>query len=175
MELGATVCVPREPRCLLCPLRGSCEARARGLERELPRIGAKKPPREVSRAALVARDARGAVLLARRKPDGLFGGMWEPPSIDASADDDASALAPRFAATLGSLRVTALEHIGSITHVLTHRKMHVDILSARVSDPQSRALSPIGSHEYDALDFVTDIKSRGITTLAKKILARARE
>ena len=87
MELGATVCVPRDPRCLVCPVREACRGRELGLERELPRMKAKRKPRLQRRWALVAR--RGSsVLLGQRNPDGRFGGLWEPPSIDVNSEDE---------------------------------------------------------------------------------------
>jgi A/G-specific adenine glycosylase len=81
MELGATVCLPREPRCDVCPVRTLCEGRAQGIEKDLPIAKKKKPPREVSMLALVSRRGQ-SVLLARRRSGGLFGGLWEPPMIE---------------------------------------------------------------------------------------------
>ena len=79
MELGATLCTPRAPRCGECPLAEWCVARKRGVQEQRPRPKARKPvPEEdVETAVVVARD--GAVLLVRRPEDGLLGGMWEPP------------------------------------------------------------------------------------------------
>ena len=65
MELGATVCVPREPRCLVCPVREACEARRLGKERELPVVVAKARQKQQSMVALVVRRG-GEVLLAQR-------------------------------------------------------------------------------------------------------------
>lgn len=97
MELGATVCTPRVPRCRDCPLFAVCRARQRGLENELPRIAAKERPVERSLAALVVRTSSG-VLLARRHEGGLFGGLWEPPAVGldpAAADGAETAPKPR--------------------------------------------------------------------------------
>lgn len=171
MELGATVCAPREPRCLVCPARDLCAARARGVERELPKLRAKAKPRPVRRAALVL-VGRDGVLLARRTPDGTFGAMWEPPSIDVDADvADAAAAAwarPRFAELVGR-RVGSLEACGDLVHVLSHRRMHVLVFRAPLG-PRVRAARVDG--EYDAVEPVDPraIGNRGTTTLARKIL-----
>src|SRR5262249_4789805 len=81
MELGATVCTPRSPRCESCRVRGECEGRALGIEQGLPIAAKKKAPREMDMVALVSR-RRGDVLLGLRKADGLFGGLWEPPMVE---------------------------------------------------------------------------------------------
>jgi A/G-specific adenine glycosylase len=162
MELGATICVPREPRCLLCPARAHCGAYDQGKTAELPRLARKTRPVPVHRAALVAETPRGLVL-ARRRPEGLFGGMWEPPSLDAGGD-----LRERFSALLG-VKLGELEPRGSITHVLSHRRMQVDVHAVRLRSFRDRAHA---SDEYDAME-AGDLDGRGATTLARKILARA--
>jgi A/G-specific adenine glycosylase len=193
MELGATVCTPREPRCLICPARDVCAARARGLEHELPRLKAKKAPIPVRRAALVLHvtdeTAGPAILLARRRQGGLFGGLWEPPSIELpdEATDPADVVAfagPRFAAWLAGKRALDLEPRGVVTHVLSHRRMHVEVLGAALRSARLASL-PKDHAEYDALELApqqaderggaqrTALASRGTSTLARKILARA--
>lgn len=82
MELGATVCTPRTPRCGACPWAEGCVARRAGRQREIP--GAK---RGVERRALfvgvvLAIDARGRRLVERRPEGGLWGGLWQAPSLE---------------------------------------------------------------------------------------------
>ncbi len=78
MDLGATVCVPRAPRCHLCPVAAFCAARRRGLEGELP---VRPPRRELPHydvtAGVIWRDGR--VLIAQRPAEGMLGGLWEFP------------------------------------------------------------------------------------------------
>ena len=174
MELGATVCVPREPRCEACPVELYCEARARGIAAELPRLKSKAPPVPVRRAALVC-VRNGRVLLARRHTAGTFGGMWEPPSIDVALDrEDVVSWAPsRFATLLGAgVRVGSLEQRGTITHVLSHRRMRVDVLQGAVSPGPTSA--PVAG-DYDRIEWVLlgELAQRGMTTLARKILRAA--
>lgn len=80
MDLGATVCTPRKPRCLLCPLADGCAAHAAGIAETLPARAAKadKPTRRGVAFWLTNPD--GAILLRRRPPSGLLGGMMEVPS-----------------------------------------------------------------------------------------------
>src|SRR3546814_4813083 len=79
MDLGATVGLPRGPKCLLCPLESACRARAAGVAEALPRRQPKaaKPTR---RAAAFWLQAPGGEILLRRRPEqGLLGGMMEVP------------------------------------------------------------------------------------------------
>jgi A/G-specific adenine glycosylase len=75
MDLGATICTPRNPACAICPLMKFCRAHALGLAPDLPRKAAKAPKPERSGFVYVARRADGAVLLERRPDRGLLGGM----------------------------------------------------------------------------------------------------
>jgi A/G-specific adenine glycosylase len=173
MELGATVCTPREPRCLLCPLKGACAARARGLLHELPRLRAKPKPRPEARVALVAHVGE-RVLLGRRREDERFGGMWEPPSAIGA---DAGALASVLAAPPKDPR-----EAGRVRHVLSHRALDVRVFVARLarapklaSRSRARAGGEPSAQAYEALELVlpADLHARGITTLAKKVLRAA--
>ena len=80
MDLGATLCLPRRPRCGACPWADSCRARAEGMAETLP-VKAPKQQRPVRRGiAYWTEDGAGHVLLRRRPEAGLLGGMMEVPS-----------------------------------------------------------------------------------------------
>jgi A/G-specific adenine glycosylase len=80
MDLGATICSPRSPSCMICPLADHCAGRAQGIAERLP-AKAPKTERPIRYgAAFVALSSDGAVLLRKRPPKGLLGGMLEPPS-----------------------------------------------------------------------------------------------
>jgi A/G-specific adenine glycosylase len=88
MELGATVCTPRQPLCLACPLAQDCRARLLGLQDALPVKLERPAPLEVAEAcALVERDGR--YLIVRRAPGGLWAGFWEFPTIHVAGADPA--------------------------------------------------------------------------------------
>lgn len=77
MELGATVCVPRNPKCTDCPLRTNCRAHALGAVEKFPERAPRMPtPERIVLTALV-RHADGRLLLGQRPHDGLLGGLWE--------------------------------------------------------------------------------------------------
>ena len=80
MDLGATVCTPRNPGCLTCPWRDACQAQARGLAESLPRRAPKRPRPLRHGVSFWLMRADGAVLLRRRPDHGLLGGMIELPT-----------------------------------------------------------------------------------------------
>lgn len=85
MELGATICTPRRPRCGECPLAKWCKASQRGVAEELPARRKKRAPVSVTIAAAVLLDARDRTLLVRQN-GGLFAGMWQFPAIEVRRD-----------------------------------------------------------------------------------------
>jgi A/G-specific adenine glycosylase len=97
MELGATVCRPRGPRCAACPLAGLCLARRRGTveRRPTPRRRGQVPVFRVGTAILSSR--KGRVLLARRPESGLLGGTWEFPGVIAARRENPAEAARRAA------------------------------------------------------------------------------
>ncbi len=166
MELGATVCTPRSPACETCPLAKLCRARAEGRVAELPVLSPKVAPRGQRVQAIVATDRAGRLVLARRRPDGLFGGLWEPPSVDGP---------PRARARLRAwLPVGTLKRAGTVEHVLSHRKLSVDVMRADLTGSLDPAALPADSG-YDAAKLVkeADLDTLGISTLARKVLAAA--
>ena len=93
MDLGATICTPRDPRCLLCPVAAECVARAQGNPARLPVKAAKKAkPQRIGTAFWIERD--GQVWLVRRAGKGMLGGMRALPDDGWRAGADGSGDAP---------------------------------------------------------------------------------
>jgi A/G-specific adenine glycosylase len=85
MDLGATICVPKNPRCLICPVMKFCKARQNGTQDRRPVMKPKKEvPHYVHAAGVIIE--RGRVLLAQRPSKGLLAGMWEFPNGRVSGD-----------------------------------------------------------------------------------------
>lgn len=83
MELGATICTPRAPKCGGCPVGGLCAARKLGVQDRIPR--AKRPGRvaAVFHDVLVLRDRRGRVLIEQRPARGLWAGLWQIVTVES--------------------------------------------------------------------------------------------
>lgn len=166
MDLGATVCTPRKPKCVICPLMAQCQARALGIAEELPAREAKanKPTRHA--IAFVALRPDGAMLLRRREEKGMLGGMMEVPTTAWRAArwtlDEAQAQAPVKAAPRSRWRQLP----GIVRHGFTHFDFEIVVAVARVS--ASAAGSATG--RWVSLDALSD---QALPTVMKKIIAHA--
>jgi A/G-specific adenine glycosylase len=128
MDLGAAICTPKRPSCLMCPLQRDCHGHAKGIEGTLPlKPGKAERPSRFGVAFLALRED-GHVLLRRRPEAGLLGGMLEVPSTEWLSDwiaaDEALAGAPVKA---GWWPVP-----GSVTHTFTHFKLELMVYRALV-------------------------------------------
>lgn len=122
MDLGATVCTPRRPVCALCPLTGSCAARAAGLAEALPRKAPKAARPVRAGTAYVALREDGAVMVETRPETGLLGGMLGLPGTDwAVGPPEAMPPVP-----------CAWRAAGTTRHVFTHFTLALDVRAAWV-------------------------------------------
>ncbi len=138
MDLGATVCTPKSPACVICPWAEACEGRKLGIAETLPRK-AKKIETPLRRGvAFWMMRADGCVALRRRPPKGLLGGMTEVPGSDwraaAWTDQEAKAAAP--------LKVRWRVLPGLVSHTFTHFRLEVAVHTADLTAAQARKLGP---------------------------------
>jgi A/G-specific adenine glycosylase len=124
MDLGATVCVPGAPKCVLCPLITGCQGRdhAETLPRKKPKKA--KPTRRGSAFWITRPD--GAVLLRRRAETGLLGGMMEFPSTEWAEQQSTD-----YAQTGLTLRITEFQKVGEIRHTFTHFHLELNVYVAQ--------------------------------------------
>ncbi|MDH3230592.1 MAG: A/G-specific adenine glycosylase [Alphaproteobacteria bacterium] len=128
MDLGATVCTPRNPKCMLCPWRDACKGRE--MADSLPRR-APKPERPLRRGvAFWITRPDGTVLLRRRPDSGLLGGMIETPSTEWREGPMPSAAAARRTAPLPARDWRELP--GTVAHGFTHFRLELAVLAGRV-------------------------------------------
>jgi len=147
MELGATVCTPRNPDCAHCPLRKLCAGRDEPEKYPAPRRRPDRPLLEWKALALTRKD--GAVLLARRPADALFARLWDlPPERPAG------------------IRIQGrLQDRGRVEQTLTHREVRVAIWTARASGtPASSEVRWVAPEGLSGL---------GLSSLARKSLRKA--
>jgi A/G-specific adenine glycosylase len=163
MELGATVCTPTHPACGSCPLETRCQAARHGRVAELPRLAPKKPPRALACVALVARGRGGRLWLGRRVPEGLFGGLWEPPLVEAN---DVAGARPLLQSHGLGIRA-ALEECGQVSHVLSHRRLSVRVVRAAASAVNAPR-RPSGPYDLLGWRRLGDV---ALSRLAQKVLS----
>jgi A/G-specific adenine glycosylase len=130
MELGATVCLPRAPRCPACPVRARCRAHASGRVAAFPPVVARRRTERVRRAvALIERSGR---LLLVRRDGALLGGLWEPPGVDLADGVPARRALAVALARLG-LRARLAPTGRTVHHTITHRAIEVEVWRARLT------------------------------------------
>ncbi len=126
MELGATVCRPQSPTCLVCPVNMFCEAFHAACQDEFPYRRKTKPVPEHYIAAGVIHKA-SELLIIQRPLDGLLGGLWEFPNGQITEDETPEQACIRHIADVVNLSVTNLKYLTSVKHAFTHFKIVVDV------------------------------------------------
>ena len=137
MELGALVCIPRNPRCGECPWREVCIANQRADQASFPWRKAAEPPRQVAVFTGILLQG-GRALAVQRSARGLLAGMWEFPSVEildppAAALDAADLLCARFRELGLDASVQAEWH--SLTHIFSHRQWQMKIFLCQCREP----------------------------------------
>jgi A/G-specific adenine glycosylase len=140
MDLGATVCTPRTPACVSCPLRGLCKAKGLGLQEQLP-VAKKKPT--LSHKCMIAailRDRKKRMLVVQRPHSGLLGGLWKFPGGERGAKESAEdALARTVREELG-VSVRAIKTIASVKHAYTHFRVTFHVYRCAVVRGRPKSL-----------------------------------
>ncbi len=169
MELGATVCTPRSPRCLACPLVKRCAGRAAGDPETLPVKAARKAPRRLeAAAALLVR--RGRALAVRRPPRGLLGGLWELPGGDlAPRERPAEGLIRALRERVG-LRVSGARQLGAVEHEFTHRRLRLHVFQCDTPEGRVR-LDGFDAHRWLAPAGLAELPQGAVTRKALELLA----
>jgi A/G-specific adenine glycosylase len=147
MDLGATICIPKNPRCLLCPLMKTCESRKNGTQDVRPVLKPKKATPHYIHVAAVIID-RGCVLLSQRSPNGLLGGMWEFPN--ARVEENPAKELTKVLNAAFNLKVKRKDALGVIQHAYTHFKVTVHAFRCECdSIPKNKNLKWVRVIELD--------------------------
>jgi len=131
MDLGATVCLPRAPRCAVCPLGSDCVAGRAGDPARFPPPRARAARREDAVTMLILEHG-ARILLEKRPPSGIWGGLWCLPQMGADADP-----VPLCAGRFGAHDLE-VETLPLLVHDFTHLRLHIHPLRIRV-----RRLAPL--------------------------------
>ena len=126
MELGATVCRPQSPTCLVCPVNVFCEAFHTARQNEFPYRRETKPtPERHLAVGVIYRDDK--VLITQRQLDGLLGGLWEFPGGQLAEGETAETACVRHIAEVVNLSVSNVRYLTRVRHAYTHFKVVVDV------------------------------------------------
>lgn len=116
MELGATVCLPRHPRCQDCPVRMFCKAKVLGLQEQIPSPRTTRTLPVVQRTVYCIKRQDGRYLIEQRPPAGRWAGMWQFITIDPEANDSLPPV----------IRITQLVRFH---HTLSHRRYEFTVFT----------------------------------------------
>jgi A/G-specific adenine glycosylase len=160
MDLGATICTPKNPACALCPWQQNCRGLAEGKATTLPRKAPKAGiPTRLGHAFVVVRD--GKELLLRRRPEtGLLGGMMEVPG---SAWQEQALRQPLGDAPL---QLPWRKRPGVVEHTFTHFHLRVTVWTADLAESSTAPLDP----SYYWVD-LADVDGEALPTVMRKIIA----
>jgi A/G-specific adenine glycosylase len=163
MDLGATICTPRSPNCLICPWAEHCAARRLGIQETLPRRKEKAAVPTRYGAAFWIERPDGAVLLRRRPEKGLLGGMMEVPSTPwlSAALSDAGSHAP--------IKATWRKLSATVEHTFTHFHLELAILRAETIGGE---IPGEGTYRWVGRD---DLDGEALPTVMRKVVAAARQ
>ena len=153
MDLGATICTPRNPSCMICPLQKVCAAAKAGNPGIYPFKSPKKTKPQRVGAAFVARNGRREILLRKRKDTGLLAGMSEVPTSawNSNLDGTTGLEAAPFAADW--------KRCGVVRHVFTHFELELAVYRADTD------VSPPPGHWW-----TKDYRAEALPTLMKKVI-----
>ena len=142
MEIGALLCAPRQPKCRQCPLRGNCRAFNNAMTDDYPKRLAKRPvPLRPMVAGVVFKNDR--VLITRRQPEGLLGGLWEFPGGEIQTGESAPAACRRLMQRTVALDTTSGRYLTRVRHAYTHFKITLDVYCCQWVSGRVRRDGPV--------------------------------
>ena len=139
MDLGAMVCTPRRPACERCPLTAECAAYLHGTQALRPLRRERRPLPERAAAAAVIRRGR-TVLIARRPPGGLLGGLWEFPGGKAEPGESIDETLRRELREELAIEIDLIDSLGRFDHTYTHFRISVYAFECRMKGGRPKLL-----------------------------------
>ncbi|WP_026690864.1 A/G-specific adenine glycosylase [Alteribacter aurantiacus] len=153
MELGALICTPKSPSCLICPVQQHCSAREEGVQDLLPVKAKKKPPKTKAMKAVVLQNSSGQVLIERRPDTGLLAKLWQFPNCED--DSPKGEELQRYLAEREVSAPKALENVQHVRHVFSHIVWEIDVFTGVVPEEGKlpETLKWVNKEEVDKYPF----------------------
>lgn len=131
MDLGATLCTPKNPDCLRCPWQSDCRAYALNLQLELPMSESRSPlPHKAIGVAVIWND-QGQILIDRRRQEGLLGGLWEFPGGKIEPGETVEACIRREIQEELAIDVEVGDRLITIDHAYSHFRVTLNVHHCR--------------------------------------------
>jgi A/G-specific adenine glycosylase len=134
-DLGATVCLPVNPQCLICPVRPGCAAFRAGRQNEFPQRTRPAPMTPQTDVAAVLRDDEGRVLMVRRPDKGVWAGMWELPRATLAEEEAPEAGVRRAVRDLLGVDATVGDLAAMLKHTVMRRAITLRAYRAAAAQP----------------------------------------
>ncbi|GAE95131.1 A/G-specific adenine glycosylase [Gracilibacillus boraciitolerans JCM 21714] len=125
MELGALICTPKSPSCLLCPIQGHCRAYHDGVEQTLPIKTKKTKKSSHTYFALVMEDDAGNFILEQRPEQGLLAQLWQFPMVDTKQVDPSHL--SLFVEEKYQVQIKSIENLNPVKHIFSHLTWFLDV------------------------------------------------
>lgn len=142
MDLGATVCLPRKPSCMICPVNGICRGLREGQPERYPVKTRKLKRSAQSLWTLLARDAQGRVWLEKRPAKGIWAGLYCLPVFESRED---------LLAALPAAAQRKAQDLPPFVHVLTHKDLHLHPVMLQGGQPQGETARWVDAQEWGRL------------------------
>jgi A/G-specific adenine glycosylase len=155
MDLGATVCIPRQPNCASCPWNSACKSYNLGIQNQRPMTEAKAPiPHKIIGVAVIWNPTGDEILIDRRKPEGLLGGLWEFPGGKLELGETIPECIQREIQEELGITIAVEEKLMTIDHAYTHFKVTLNVHHCRYvsGEPQTLECDEIKWVTLDQLD-----------------------
>jgi A/G-specific adenine glycosylase len=176
MELGAVVCLPRDPRCDACPVSTFCRSYAEGKAHDFP-VRAKRKTVPTYHVAVGIVQRRGKILITRRKPSGLLGGLWEFPGGRVAAGESAEDACRREIREETDIDVRVTAWVAHVDHAYSHFKIGMDVYSCVYRAGKVKLRGPV-DYRWIRVDEIDDYPFPGANhkflPLIKKRVKRSR-
>ena len=153
MDLGATICTPKSPGCLLCPVQEHCIAFAEGIQEELPVKSKAKKQKKVPYTVLAIKNGKGEWFIEKRPDHGLLANLWQFPMVPMKEVEPSGI--ERWMLEKYGIEVSVGKKIGEIKHVFSHLIWQMEIHLAHTEQDTSddfRLLS-VPLDNFDAYPF----------------------
>ncbi|MBC1524430.1 A/G-specific adenine glycosylase [Listeria booriae] len=153
MEIGALVCTPKKPMCLICPLQSFCEAHQKGEEEKYPVKIKKTKVKKVFLSSVIVKQGEEQFIIEQRPDTGLLANLWQFPTVPKTDNQEALKLA--FLQEYGIELQLESEPITHVKHIFSHLVWEVDVFVAQAitTQPSDLKLKTVTKAEMEHLAF----------------------